>query len=113
MSFIFGTMHYFLWIGLQIIFFLIAYLFGKYIVLILMSPIMAMLSEKTETILTGKKYPFTLKQFFRDIVRGIGIAFRNLFFQLLILLASCFLIWIPVIGWVCPYRRNIQLQVDF
>ena len=102
MSFIFVTMHYFLWIGLHIIFFLIIYLFGKYIVLILMSPIMAVLSAKTESILTGKKYPFSLSQLFRDVFRGVAIAFRNMFFQLLILLASCFLIWIPVIGWLCP-----------
>lgn len=85
-----------------IIFFLINYLFWKYIVLILMSPVMAILSEKTETVLTGKKYPFNAKQFVRDIVRGIGIAFRNMFFQGLIVLASCIIIWIPVIGWLSP-----------
>jgi CysZ protein len=102
MNFLFGTMHYFLWIGLQIIIFLIFYLFWKYIVLILMSPIMAMLSQKTETILTGKIYPFTFKQLMRDIIRGIGIAFRNMFFQALILLGVCIVIWIPIIGWICP-----------
>jgi CysZ protein len=102
LSFLSGTLHYFLWIGLQIILFLIFYLFGKYIVLILMSPIMAILSQRTETILTGKQFPFSAKQFFRDIIRGIGIAFRNMFFQGLILLASCIIIWVPVIGWLCP-----------
>ena len=97
-----GTLQYFLLIGLQVIFFLFFYFLGKYIVLILMSPIMAILSEKTETLLTGKKYPFSTKQFFRDILRGMGIALRNMFFQIVILSASCIIIWIPVIGLLCP-----------
>ncbi|MGZ4035141.1 MAG: EI24 domain-containing protein, partial [Bacteroidia bacterium] len=93
---------FFLSAGFYLIFFLIDYFFWKYIVLIFMSPVMTILSEKTETILTGQKYCFSAKQSVLNIVRSIGITFRNMFFQLLIVAASCFVIWIPVIGWLCP-----------
>jgi CysZ protein len=50
---------------------------NKYIVLIFLSPIMAFLSERTEEIVTGNSYPFVLKQFIKDICRGIIVAIRN------------------------------------
>lgn len=52
-----------------------------YIVIMILSPILAVLSEKIEEILTGNKYPWNLKQIMRDIKRGIKIAFRNLFWE--------------------------------
>ena len=45
--------------------------FLKYIVLILMSPMLAYVSEKTEKILTKKNYPFDMRQLIKDIWRGI------------------------------------------
>jgi len=57
---------------------------SKYLVLALMSPVMAYLSERTEQILTGKKLPFDLAQFIRDVFRGIAIALRNLFMELIL-----------------------------
>jgi CysZ protein len=67
-----------------------------------MSPIMALLSEKTDEIITGKKYPFVWDQFVRDVFRGIAIALRNMFIEFGFIIASFFLMWIPVIGWVMP-----------
>lgn len=58
---------------------------NKYIVLIILSPVLSILSEKTESILTGKSYPFDTGQFLSDILRGTGIAIRNLIIELLIL----------------------------
>ena len=52
--------------------------FLKYIVLILMSPVLAYVSEKTEKILTGKNYPFDIYQLMKDILRGILMALRNM-----------------------------------
>ena len=101
-SFLKGFLHFFLSIGLQIVFFLVYSSISKYIVLILMSPLMAMLSERTETILTGKQYPFDTTRFIKDVFRGIALALRNMFFQLFILLLSCVIVWIPVVGWLCP-----------
>lgn len=97
-----GVLHFFLSIALKIVFFLVYSTLIKYIVLIIMSPVMTILSEKTETILTGKQFPFSFSQLMRDILRGVLIALRNMFFQLGIVLLSLLVIWIPVIGWFCP-----------
>lgn len=58
---------------------------NKYIVLIVLSPVLALLSEKTETILTGKRYAFSSSQFASDILRGVLIAFRNLLIEVAII----------------------------
>ncbi len=58
----------------------IAYLLfiaNKYIVLILLSPLLAYASERTEEILTGKNYPFSWAQLLKDAFRGALIALRN------------------------------------
>ncbi len=55
--------------------------FAKYLVVIVLSPLIAHLSVKTENILTGNTYPFNLKQFIHDVKRGLRISFRNLIWQ--------------------------------
>jgi CysZ protein len=66
------------------------------------SPVFAYLSEKTEAILEGKKYPFGFKQLVLDIVRGIRIALRNALWQTLYCISLLLLSVIPVIGWITP-----------
>lgn len=63
---------------------------------------MAILSEKTEEIITGNTYPFEINQFVRDVFRGIIIALRNMFIEFGVIIASFFVMWIPIIGWVMP-----------
>ena len=88
------------WLILKILFFFVFAYTGGYIVIILMSPVLAYLSEKTEKILTGKEYPFDIQQLMRDVVRGVLIALRNLLYELLIILGIFILGIIPVIGWL-------------
>jgi CysZ protein len=64
----------------------------KYLVIILLSPLLAILSEKTEEILTGNHYEFNFTQLIKDVKRGIGIAIRMLFAEFVILL----FIWKPI-----------------
>jgi CysZ protein len=68
--------------------------FSKYLVVILLSPLLAYLSQKCEKIITGNTYVFSLPQFYRDIRRGVHIAFRNVmwhyFFFALIYVVSYF-----------------------
>lgn len=52
-------------------------LVGKYLVLILLSPLLAYASERTEEILTGVPVPFNAVRFLQDIGRGIAMALRN------------------------------------
>jgi len=74
----------------------------KFLFLIIGSPVFAYLSEKTESIIEGKDFPFSLPQLIKDIFRGIKIALRNLLWQSVYLLAILILSFIPVIGWIGP-----------
>lgn len=80
-----------------------AYLYMyKYIVLILLSPVLAFLSEKVEFLATGKSYYTGMGQIFKDIFRGVIIAIRNSFLELLVLLLLFFIAYIPMIGLITP-----------
>ena len=73
----------------------------KYLVLILMSPVMALLSERTEEILTGRTFPFEWGQFVKDIVRGVRIAIRNFFMETSMVLGIVILGML--ISWLVPF----------
>ena len=90
-----------------IVFYLYIY---KYIVLIIMSPVMAVLADKANEILTGEKSVFVIKQFISDVLRGIVIAVRNLFVEMAILFALFLFTAIPVIGWISPV---LMFTVEF
>lgn len=63
---------------------------NKYIVLVLLSPLLAYASERAEEVLTGREFPFSMGQLLKDALRGALIAIRNGFAEL----AVSFLIWV-------------------
>ncbi len=74
----------------------------KYLFLIIGSPLFAYLSEKTESIMEGRDYPFSFKQLMKDIMRGIRLALRNLLWQTVYTVSILILSFIPVVGWITP-----------
>jgi len=99
------------WLNLLIIvgqIFIVAVLFlfyfslFKFLFLIIGSPVFAYLSERTESILENKEFPFSFLQLIKDIGRGIKIALRNLLWQTVYLLTILILSFIPVVGWIAP-----------
>ncbi len=101
-SFLFSAMRFVLRFFLQFLF-IYAYLYVyKFIVLIIMSPILALLSEKADNLITRTKYPFSLKQLIKDIFRGISIVLRNMLIELLYVIALFFVGFIPIIGFFTP-----------
>lgn len=74
----------------------------KFLFLIIGSPVFAYLSEKTESIIEGKEYPFSFKKLITDIIRGVRIALRNIVWQSVYLLAIFILSFIPIAGWIAP-----------
>lgn len=74
----------------------------KYVFLIIGSPLFAYLSEKTESIIEGKEFPFSFKQLMKDMARGIRLALRNMLWQTVYTVSILILSFIPVIGWVTP-----------
>jgi len=75
-------------------FFYINLTLSKYLTLILLSPILAIISEQTERKITGKTYPFDLLKFTQEVLRGIAIALRNLclefFLSIVLMIVSLF-----------------------
>ena len=74
----------------------------KYLFLIIGSPIFAYLSEKTESILEGRDFPFSFKQLLKDILRGIRLALRNALWQTVYTISILILSFIPLVGWITP-----------
>jgi CysZ protein len=81
---------------------------GKYIILILLSPVFSILSEKIEEKITGVIVQFKLLQFLKDIKRGILIALRNLCIELALIglftligfFIGPFALLFPILIWV-------------
>lgn len=54
---------------------------SKYLVVILLSPLFAFVSERIEEILTSNKYRFSFQQTVHDVKRGVRIALRNVMWE--------------------------------
>ena len=74
----------------------------KYLFLIIGSPVFAYLSEKTESILEGKDFPFDMKQLMKDVVRGVRLALRNTLWQTVYVVSLLLLSLLPLAGWITP-----------
>lgn len=76
----------------------------RYIILIFFAPMLAFISDKVQEIDTGIAKPFTVVQFTKDIYRGMTVAIRNLFLELLITAALLLLVLvIPIFAVVVPW----------
>lgn len=94
--FVFGTVIF------QLILMFFYFSFFKYLFLIIGSPVFASLSEKVESIIEGKDYPFSMQQLMKDIWRGIRVALRNTLWQTVYSITILLFSLIPVVGWVSP-----------
>jgi CysZ protein len=74
----------------------------KYLFLVIGSPLFAYLSEKTESIIEGKDFPFSFSQLMKDIARGIRLALRNCLWQTVYAVSILLLSFIPLVGWITP-----------
>jgi CysZ protein len=74
----------------------------KYLFLIIGSPVFAYLSERTESIIEGNDFPFSFRQFIKDVFRGIKLALRNTLWQAVFTISILILSFFPVVGWVTP-----------
>lgn len=78
---------------LRVLFWMMSGTFVKYIMLMLMSPVFALLSEKTEEKLKGSNFPFSFIQLLKDIFRGVAISLRNMileYFFIFVCFVLCF-----------------------
>lgn len=103
MGFIFTMGGLILWLVLMLFYFSLF----KFLFLIVGSPLFAYLSEKTEAIMEGTDFPFSVSQLLKDILRGIQLAGRNSLWQTIYSISIIIFSLIPVIGWLTPVMAII------
>ena len=70
--------------------------FTKYLVVALLSPLLAHITEKTERIITKTKTTYSIEQYIKDIKRALVILIRNLMWYysyFIIIQILCYLFW--------------------
>lgn len=97
-------------IVVKLAFFLILLVTNKYVMLALLSPALALISEKTEEVINGTTYPFHLGQFLKDILRGTMVALRNFFAEMAFMLV----IWIITLAipFLAPFSAAASLIIS-
>jgi len=70
--------------------------FAKYLVVILLSPLLSHLSQKVEFLITGNTYTFSFRQLIHDVKRGFRIAIRNIMWEYFFFLIVYLVAWF---GW--------------
>lgn len=78
--------------------------FAKYIVVIVLSPLLSILSQSVEKKLTNNKYPFSLRQTLHDVRRGIRIALRNVMWEYIFFLI---ILIVSALGWEEAHKSPI------
>ncbi len=76
-------------------------IFFKHLLLVVVSPFMSPLSERVERHLMGDDSPpppFSISRFMGDLIRGLRIALRNIFWEIFLSIPFLLLSLIPVIG---------------
>ena len=96
-------LNFFLLLVFRLLVFLIYVMIYKYLVLILMAPFLALLSERTEAIKTGRVFPFVFSRFVKEVLRGIMIALRNIILELIATILLLLMATIPLIGFLSPF----------
>lgn len=95
-EFLANTLGFIIWLLLKIFFFLLFAFVGGYVVLILLSPILAYLSERTEKIYSGSEFPFSWMQLLKDAWRGILLAIRNFILEGILAILLFLLSFVPI-----------------
>ncbi len=103
-GFVIKALNFLVSVFLRLAFFFIGGTIVKYLTLILLSPMLSRLSEVMESKITGEKFVFSFRQFLRDIMRGIFISLRNMFFEYLFIIGGFVLCFFfpPLIFVVTP-----------
>lgn len=88
-----GIVWYFIQVIINVSLAILLMKFAKYVVVIVLSPLLSHLSQRCEKIISGKTYPTDYKQIVKDVKRGIRLAIRNIlweyfFFIIILIIAS-------------------------
>lgn len=101
-NFIQSIIKFILLVFINVIGLVIYLLVFKSLILIIMAPVLTIVSEIVDTIVTGNIYNFSLQDFVKDIYRSIRLSIKNITKE--IFLSILFLIFslLPIIGFIGP-----------
>lgn len=99
-----GIVWYLIYVMIEIAIGKLLMKFAKYLVVIILSPLLSSLSMKTEKVLTGKTYPFDFKQLIHDIKRAMKIVIRNIMWETLFIII---IVIVSYIGWEEPAKSPV------
>tara|TARA_B100000963_G_scaffold358110_1_gene381929 strand:- start:469 stop:1317 length:849 start_codon:yes stop_codon:yes gene_type:complete len=68
--------------------------FTRYIMLAMVSPVLSIVSQRTEKLLNDKKYGFSFRQILRDVKRALKLISRNLIVEAITILGIIVLFWL-------------------
>lgn len=100
---IFTVVYAIVWLSLRVLYFLLFAYLGGYLILILLSPVLTLLSQKTEEKLNGACYPFSMLQFLNDIMRSVAVTLRNFSMELVLIIVLLAFSLIPPLGLILPF----------
>ena len=80
--------------------------FIRYIIILLMSPLLSIISQRTERILTGNKYNFNLIQLIKDVKRALNLIIRNLIWEFVII-GVVIIISFKILKIILPFDDSI------
>lgn len=80
----------------------------KYMVIAILSPMVAILSEKVEEIITGNTYPFVWKYYVNDVKRGLRISVTSMAQEY-----AYFLVWLIIAFFITPLQELNTFVVIF
>ena len=83
--------------------------FMRYILIILISPILSIVSERVEKILTGNTYKFNFKQLISDVKRAINISIRNMIWELGI--TFLIMVGVGIINFIIPFDLSFVTAI--
>ena len=99
-----GTILYWIiWLVLRILLYFAMAFIGGSIIILIMTPVLAYVSEKVAEKLGVDVPAFSLSRFFQEIIRGLGIALKNGTIQILLTIICFGIGFIPVIGFLSPF----------
>ncbi len=97
----------------KLVFFFVFYFISGNIILIILSPVLSYISEKSEKIIRNKTYNFNLSKLVKQIARSILLSLRNITIQLLLIIGIIIISFIPIIGWIIsPFSLVLIILIN-
>jgi len=88
----------------NLVLFILYFFIYKSLILVVLSPFLALLSEKVDALYTGRDFPFSWKQLFIDAWVGVKTSIRNLIIEMGLIIPCLLLgIFIPFLGVITPF----------